>query len=239
MPTGSSWPGAIHGLISFYSQAVSTPFSMFLWSGMHRAMASETPLSPLFRNEYSSISQCLPQPSCLHSPEQGELLLPLGLSTAATATTRPYTIVAIFIINTWSCCDPVGTKCVHCLAQSPKHYRGRIKYQVLSETGPEEKRPSLLYLWQTSPASVAQNGLTVPNTPSSLPGNLDQPPTTSYGIIAPRGERGAQHPSRVPGPVQLSTTEPALPREVELPSSGLGPLSERRQAGTYGTMNKP
>lgn len=52
-------PGAIHGLISPHSQAGSMPFSMFLWSDIRTAMASETLFVPLFRNALPFF-QCLP-----------------------------------------------------------------------------------------------------------------------------------------------------------------------------------
>lgn len=172
-------------------------------------------------------------PSTLLSPRQGGLQVPLGLSKYVTHIPMslqqlspprgPCTIEAIFTINTLPCCGPVCTRYVHCLAQSPSHQSDRIKYWALSEMRPEENRLSLLCLRQTSPASVAQNGLTASSTPSSLPGNLDQPPTTSHGIMAWREECGEQDPSQVPGPVQLSTMGPALPLEVELPPLGLRP----------------
>lgn len=153
------------------------------------------------------------------------------MSPAAIATTGPCTMAAIFIINTLPCCGPVCTRCVHCLAQSPSHHSDRIKYQVLSEMRPEEKRLSLLYLWKTSPASVAQSGLTAPNTPSSLPGNLDQPPTTSRGHST---KGGTWNPGSLPGAWPSSVEHHGTNRHSQksgaaLSSAGPGALSERRQ----------
>lgn len=190
----------------------------------------KSPLSPLFRNEtppFSNASLNPPVSQTRRTAGSSGLVQVCNTypheSAAAIATTGPCTIEAIFTINTLPCCGPVCTTYVHCLAQSPSHQSDRIKYWALSEMRPEENRLSLLCLRQTSPASVAQNGLTASSTPSSLPGNLDQPPTTSHGIMAWREECGEQNPSQVPGPVQLSTMGPALPLEVELPPLGLRP----------------
>lgn len=170
---GRAGLGAIHGLIPLLK--CTHTFSVFLWSGMHTSMTSETPFvsrvgmnTPPFSNASLNppVSITLDTVGCCFLWACPSMRHTSLCVCSSYSTTGLCTVVAIVAINTLPCCGPVCTRCVHCLAQSLSHHGDSIsKYWVLSEMRPEENGPPLLYLWQPSPASVAHNGLTAPNTP--------------------------------------------------------------------------